>query len=181
MGRAKFIAGLIATALTVAGCRPASEIPPPESVAAPVAAGANPEALRNAAVQVLSADCGNSVFDPGYQEHAQMLKEAGPAVVPVLTELVADKGRSVWFVSNAARTVSVYPFSEPFRQALRGRRDDPIFRLDHGARLGVFEYFAAFGDAADLAWMEEAAGSLDETRRPYADKPIGELRRRLGR
>lgn len=181
MGRAMFFAGLIATAITVAGCRPASEVPPPGPAAAPVIAGAKPEALWKAAVQVLSADCGNSVSDPGYQEHAQMLIEAGPAIVPVLTEMVADKGMSVWFVSNAARSASVYPFSEAFRQALRGRRDAPNFRHDHGARLGVFDYFAAFGDAADLTWMEEAAGSLDESRRPYADKPIGELRRRLGR
>jgi hypothetical protein len=157
------VVGLVAAALAVAGCRPA-----PEAEA--------PEALRRAAAQVLSADCGNSVFDAGYQEHARILKDAGPAVVPVLTEMVADRGLSIWFVGNAAQ-----PDSEAFRQALRGRRDDPAFGHDHGARLAVFDYFAACGDASDLAWMERAAESLDETRRTYADEPIGELRRRLGR
>ena len=43
------------------------------------------------------------------------------------------------------------------------------------------EVISACGDAADLAWMERAAAALDESRRPYAEKPLRELRRRLGR
>lgn len=173
MGRAAVVAGLVLTAAAAAGYRP------PPVAEPPAPAVPTPEELRRAAEQVLSSDCGNSVLVGGYQEHARMLRDAGPAVLPVLTEMVADERLSVWFVGRAADTASAFALSKPFRQALRGRRDDPRFGHDHGARLAVFDYFAAFGDATDLAWMVRAAGTLDEARRPYADKPIGVLQRRL--
>jgi hypothetical protein len=119
------------------------------------------------------------VCDPGYPEHAQLLNDAGPAVVPVLTEMVGDRHLSAWFVSSAAHWAARYPFDERFRQALRGRRDDSEFGHDHGARLGVFRYFVAFGDESDLAWMERAAETLDKRRRPIGDEEIRKLRARL--
>jgi hypothetical protein len=181
MRRVTGAVGLIAVALALAGCRPAPEAEAPAPTIAPVASPApsTPEALRRAAAQVLSADCGLSVCDPGYPEHAQLLKDAGPAVVPVLTEMVGDRHLSAWFVSRAAHWAARYPLDERFRQALRGRRDDPEFGHDHGARLGVFRYFVAFGDESDLAWMERAAETLDATRRPIGDEEIRKLRARL--
>ena len=169
MQRAAAAVGLIAVALAVTRCRPAPEAEAP-----------TPEALRRAAAQVLQADCGNEL-NPGFWEHARMLERAGPAVVPVLTEMVADRRLSVWFVSSAACHAARHPFDERFRQALRGRRDDPGFRHDNGARLGVFVYFAAFGDESDLAWMERAAETRGEYHRPTGDEEIRKLRARLGR
>ncbi len=179
MVRATIITGLIAMVLTVSGCGAPVEPPAPAIVPTPAIAGH--EALRKAAEQVFSSDCGNSVSDPGYPEHFHMLQQAGPAVIPVLTEMVADKELSVYFVMKAALSVSKYPYTEPFREALRGRRDDPDFQHDHGARLGVCEYFASYGDETDLAWMEKAVDSLDESRRSCAAEPIGKLRHRLGK
>jgi hypothetical protein len=43
----------------------------------------------------------------------------------------------------------------------------------------VFRYFVAFGDESDLSWMERAAETLDETRRPIGDEEIRKLRARL--
>ena len=179
MARIAFVTGLLAMGLAGSGCHPAPVEPPTPAIVPAPAAIAGREALRKAAEQVLSSTCGNSVFDPGYPEHYTMLEQAGPAVVPVLTEMVAEKDFSVHFVMCAALSVSKYPYSEPFREALRGRRDDPDFPHDHGARLVVFEYFASNGDETDLVWMEKTIDSLDESRRSSAAEPIGKLRRRL--
>jgi hypothetical protein len=173
MSRCTVIFGLLVTGMLMTGCQPAMELQSHSPRAS--------DPLWKAAKQVLSIDCGVSTFDPGYQEHYQMIREAGPSIVPILTAMVVDKELSVWFVHNAARHVMAYPFSPEFRQALRARRDDPDFRDDHGARLGVFDYFAELGDDSDLDWMLGAVESLDESRRPSADKPISELRCRLGR
>jgi hypothetical protein len=135
--------------------------------------------IKTAASYILSCDCGNSVGDPGYAEKAKILKDAGAAIVPVLTELVGDKSLSTWFVANAARSASQYPLSTDFRTALRTRRDDRQFDHDPGALLGVFEYFAISGDASDLKWMESAINRMDESRKYFAARPMKKLRERL--
>ena len=139
------------------------------------------DAIKKAAAFVLSCDCGNSVSDPGYLENYNLLKIAGPAIVPALVELIPDKTLSVWFVGSASSVAIRHPFSEPLRAALRLRREDKTFDSDSGAMIGVLAYFAAFGDQSDLAWMESAVARLDESRRPYATKPIQQLRERLSR
>lgn len=187
MGCAASIVVTVALLFIETGCRPAPEAPPPAIVEAIPPASVQPappvpsEQIRQAAKQILSITCGCSVADPGFMENTRILKAAGPTMVPVLAEMVPDKDLSVSFVGNAASTAAVHPFSEVFREALRGRRDDLNFQHAHLARQSVFDYFAAFGDSADLAWMESVAGSLEEDCRPRADKSIGELRRRLGK
>ena len=139
------------------------------------------DAIKKATAYIFSCDCGNSVSDPGYPESAKILRDAGPAIVPALVELVPDTTLSAWFVGNAGRVATKHPLSEPLRAALRLRREDKSFDSDPGAMLGVFEYFATFGDHTDLAWMEAAVSRLDDSRRPYATKPIQQLRERLSR
>jgi hypothetical protein len=138
------------------------------------------DAIKNAAAYILSCDCGHCVEDPGYAENAKLLKDAGEALVPVLVELVADKTLSTWFVNNAAYRAGSFPFSQPFCDALRLRREDEQFDHDSGAMLGVFDYFGRFGDRTDLEWMERAMSRLDD-RGIYAQHHVQKLRERLAR
>lgn len=137
------------------------------------------DALKKAASYILSCDCGNSKLDPGYQESSKLLSDAGAALIPVLVELLGDDEQSTWFVNRAARCASGFPFSQPFCDALRLRRDDKRFDHDSGAMLGVFDYFAKFGDSTDLAWMEAAVSRLEIPQ--YAAASIQQLRERLSR
>ena len=67
------------------------------------------------------------------------------------------------------------------RAALRLRREDARFDHDSGAFTGVFEYFVAFGDRSDLAWMEAALSRLDTSRQSFGREYIQKLRERLSR
>lgn len=147
---------------------------------ADVPAAASKDALKKAAAYILSCDCGNSAGDPGYAENAKLLNDAGPEIVPVLVELLADDKLSTWFVSNSAYRASRFPFSQRYCDALRRRRDDKRFDHDSGAMLGVYEYFAQVGDRTDLEWMERSLSRLDD-RRTYAEKSVQKLRDRLSR
>ena len=169
---------IVAAAVLVIGCRPVDVASQRSGADAPAAP--SKDALKKAAAFILSCDCGHSVSDPGFPENAKLLADAGPAIVPVLVEMLADDARSTWFVSSAAHRASTFPFSEPFRDALRRRRDDKRFDQDSGAMLGVYEYFAREGDDADLLWMERSLSRLDD-RRNSAAKSVQKLRERLPR
>lgn len=136
------------------------------------------EEIRAAAAYILSCDCGNSVEDLGYAEKSGVLEQAGAAVVPILTEMLADEKLSAWFVQNAAAQAGRYGFSPAFHEALRLRREDRRFDEDPGAFLGVYAYFARFGDKTDPAWMEKSLGRFDDRRR-IAEESVRKLRVRL--
>jgi hypothetical protein len=95
------------------------------------------EEIRAAAAYILSCDCGNSVMDPGYAEKSAVLEQAGAAVVPILTEMLADKTLSPWFVQAATARAGWYGFSPAFHKALRLRREDRRFD-DDPARCSEF-------------------------------------------
>lgn len=137
------------------------------------------DAIKKAAAYILSCDCGNAVSDPGFAESSKILKDAGPAIIPALVELVPDTKLSPWFVGNAGGIATNYPFSEPLRAALRVRREDKAFEHDPGAMLHLFDYFVAFGDQHDLVWMESAISRMEPFRRSYAAKPLQKFRERI--
>lgn len=110
--------------------------------------------MRKAALQIYSADCGLSHADPGYEESEAVLKKAGPAVLPVVARIIAEKACTPWFIGNASRAASRFPVSRAFDDALRSHRDDKDFNHDPSVLLGVFEYYATHGDEADLKWIE---------------------------
>lgn len=177
---------LIAIALTVAslatiGCESDPNADAPNASAVQAEPVASTKALRDVALEVLCADCGNSTFHPDFQEQVKLLNAAGPELVPLLTEMVADNHTPENFIRGASRLATKYPYSEAFRNALRNRRDDHCDDREPRCSMSYFDYFVTFGDETDLAWMECAAESLDERRRKYADEPIEKLRLRLGK
>lgn len=150
-------------------CLNAAEVLSPEQTAK----------LKEAVSCVLSCDCGNSGESAIFQERAKLIHDAGPAIVPLLAELVADQSMTPWFVGSAASTACQHPFSDELRNALRLRRSDPRFQHDPGGLFGIFDYFVAFGDRDDLKWMETAVTKLSEERRPRVFKRIKKLQERL--
>lgn len=139
------------------------------------------ETLKRAAVLVYSSDCGNSYDDPSFRAQAKLVDEAGPRIIPILTELVADPKRSPWFVGSVGLRALRFPFSPAFHQAMRARRTDPKFDADSGAFLSLYQYFAETGDPADLRWMESSISRFDDSRRRFAAEPIEKLRKRLSK
>jgi hypothetical protein len=130
--------------------------------------------IRAAAVTVLSNWCGNSFEDASFREQARILNEAGPAIVPMLTEMVADRSMSDWFVGNACYQAARHPFSDGFRDAVRSRRDGPGVCLH-----AMFAYFGQFGDESDLRWLESKQRVGNPYFRKEAEKAADRLRLRL--
>lgn len=181
MRRVLSVAAMCVASLVMAGCGSDPNAESPTESAAQTEPVASPEALKSAVYDVLLVDCWNCMNSPEYRAQEKVLRDAGPAVVPLLTEMVADKELTAWFVGRMAHLASQHPLSEAFRQALRARRDDPDFVIDPDASFRVSIYFASYGDATDLAWMQGVADSLDEIDRISFDDPIAKLRQRLGK
>lgn len=130
--------------------------------------------IREATIRVLSNTCGNSLGDPSFREQSKLVNEAGPGIVPLLTELVSDPANSDWLVGNACRQAVRYPFSTEFRDAVRTRRDER--RIDLQA---MFEYFGQFGDQTDLLWLQAKERTEGGYMRGLAKTAVSRLSSRL--
>lgn len=147
---------------------------------APVArAGPTNAELRSAAIRVCSSFCGNSYASAEFRAQVKLLDDAGAAAMPIYIELVADRRFSLWMVGSIAHRVTKFPFSKEFHSAMRARRSDPEFDRSPHLFVGVFDYFAQFGDGMDRVWMESALSRFDQSQRPMAEKAIERMRVRL--
>ena len=176
--------------LVVVGCAAPVE-PPPAPVGGPAvlqpaeAEEAAPdkfdrEALKAAARQVYLSWCGHDRLAPGYAQSAAMVTQAGPDIIPVLTELLADPDIPDRLTRRAAGVALKYPFSAPLRAAIRERRDPPALASDnYWAMSDLFDYFVKFGDESDLIWMEKAVERLWDQHRQYGIDKLKLFRSRM--
>jgi|GEM_PF-2217785 len=93
------------------------------------------EDFKKAAIYVLSSECGNSAANPGFVESAKLLLDAGPELIPVLVQIVADKNVSDHVIQGVAGLACRHPFSQHLRAALRVRRDANSTEKTRGAPL----------------------------------------------
>lgn len=135
--------------------------------------------LKEEARYYFSVDCATGEWFHMAAVEKQM-SEAGPRLYPVLVELVQDPTTSVWLVGSVGSYAASHLENSPaLVKAMRRRREDKGFGRDNGALLGVFGFFAQFGDSADLTWMDQRVRTMEHFRRSYASEHIKELARRL--
>ena len=160
-------------------CAPAVA-PEPMKAAEMSPAVSEHEALKEAALRVYLMTCALEQFDAGFQDAQDLVARAGPDIIPIFVELMADPEKPDRLARSAARVALKYPFSAHLRTAIRERRERPILASDnYWAMFELYDFFVKFGDESDLIWMEKAVERLWDQHRQYGIDKLKLFRSRM--
>ena len=134
--------------------------------------------LKTAVIRIYTPGCGFDFIGPEYERCRAVVEAASrEELMAVYTDVVSDPAVPSGVVGSVSHRAAELPLVPAFRDALRNRRE--FVSPTDSCVYGLFKYFAAHGEWADLEWFWKTAERTDNNLQRAAFDAVKKLRTRL--